>query len=222
MKTTLLSTVMIFSAFGSIAQCNPSISASTTPITTNMNTLGSGDSWVCENLLATDNGSASTIYLEENASLNCFGCTATIYAKNGTTVNIYSNGTPTVYHVASASVNDVSGMATTTSCPSVTYDYSSAPAGGCVAGVGINDYEANLFQLYPNPSNGAITIQMSREINQGVQISILSIDGTLIRTISGQNTRIDVDLNNLSAGYYIVKLESEDGTLVSRETLVIQ
>lgn len=222
MKRTLLLITLLISGLASQAQCNPSIAGSTAPITLNMITLTSGDSWVCESLLSTDNGAATNIYLENNASLNCFGCTSTIWATAGTTVNIYSNGTPTVYHVPSASVIDVSGMATTIACPTITYDYTNAPGGGCVAGVGVNEYADNSLNVYPNPNDGRFSIEMPESLTANHQIAIYSMEGRLVKTIDALSVKNSIDLSNLESGFYIIHLLNEDKTLYTSKSFVIK
>lgn len=212
----------ILLSMGVKAQCSTSIGSSTTPITTNMTTLSTGDFWICDGLLANDNNTATTIYLEDNASLNCYGCSATIYAKAGTTVNIYSNGTATVYHDAGATVFDVGGMATLNSCPSVTFDYSSAPGGGCVAGVGINEQSLGTFSISPNPSNGQFTIDLSELTQKAAQINIFSIDGREVYSADNLGNTVNLDLSGLEAGYYSVVISSENGDKRSNSSLVIQ
>lgn len=210
----------IIVSMGVSAQCNTSIGSSTTPISTNMTTLSSGDFWVCEGLLVNDNNTASTIYLEDNASLNCYGCSATIYAKAGTSVNIYSNGTATVYHDAGVTVFDVGGMATLNSCSSVTFDYSSAPGGGCV--VGVDDIQMGTFSIYPNPSNGQFTLDLSELNESAAQIKVYSVDGREVHTVNNFGSSIDIDLKHLEAGYYTVFVISENGDKQTSQSLVIQ
>lgn len=218
----LLLASSLLTSIGVSAQCSTSIGSSTTPITTNMTTLSTGDFWVCDGLLATDNNTASTIYLEDNASLNCYGCSATIYAKAGTTVNIYSNGTATVYHDAGASVFDVGGMANVNSCPSVTFDYTNAPGGGCVAGVGITEQSLGTFSVYPNPNKGQFTIDLSELTEQAAQINIYSIDGRAVYSANNLGNTLNLDLSELDAGYYSVIISSENGDKRSSSSLVIQ
>lgn len=216
----LLFTSSILLTMGIKAQCNTSIGSSSTPITTNMTTLTTGDFWVCEGLLVNDNNTATTIYLEDNASLNCYGCSATIYAKAGTTVNIYSNGTATVYHDAGATVFDVGGMANVNSCPSVTFDYTNAPGGGCV--VGVNDIEMGSFSIYPNPSNGQFTLDLSELNESAAQIKIYSVDGREVYTLNNLGSSVDMDISHLKAGYYTVYVISENGKKQGSRSLVIQ
>lgn len=200
------------------AQCNPAIPNSTTPITLNMVTLTSGDFWICENLLATDNNTASNIYMEENSSLNCYACTAEIWIKAGCTVNVYSNGTPTIHLMPGASVLDVGGMATLDTCSSVTFDYSNAPSGGCVP-TNVNDILSHQTNLYPNPNNGTFNIELPVEMTGTYQAKIYSLKGELVERISiTSSAQIDLKLEK---GYYLIEIQTEQKELI-RKSFIIQ
>jgi hypothetical protein len=69
----------------------------------------------------------------------------------------------------------------------------------------------NVFQLYPNPASGIITIEFFNESPTPVEVQLYSITGKLLKTIqkgsveAGQK-RIDFDISDLSKGVYFAKL----------------
>jgi len=70
---------------------------------------------------------------------------------------------------------------------------------------------ANL-EMYPNPSNGLVNINFS-EVNEAVQIEILSMDGKLVYTQDSFNeNHITIDASSWSSGIYTVKLNSKSNT----------
>jgi len=64
------------------------------------------------------------------------------------------------------------------------------------------------FSLAPNPAASFVMIEGldSKNISG---ISIFSIDGKLIKTI--QQSQLNIDIADLNAGIYIVKIETKDG-----------
>ncbi len=73
--------------------------------------------------------------------------------------------------------------------------------------VGVSNIENNTFNVYPNPANNEITIDLSSYENEEVQISIIDITG---KTVSNYNltnyNRIDV--SQLTSGVYFIKVNN--------------
>jgi hypothetical protein len=78
-------------------------------------------------------------------------------------------------------------------------------------------------KIYPNPATDMVTITMSTEHIQEVEISLQSLDGKQLFTqslsISG-NELVNIQTNTLSSGIYIVKVSS--GAEQHVEKLIIQ
>lgn len=65
------------------------------------------------------------------------------------------------------------------------------------------------LEVYPNPSNGIVNINFS-ELNEAVQIEILSMDGKLVYSLDSFNeNHITIDASSWSSGIYTVKLNSK-------------
>jgi len=64
----------------------------------------------------------------------------------------------------------------------------------------------NRVQLYPNPVKDVLTVSSNKKVNS---ISIYNTAGQLVKTVQNANT---VNMNNLSAGVYVVKTDVEGKT----------
>lgn len=68
----------------------------------------------------------------------------------------------------------------------------------------------NKVQLYPNPVKDVLTISSNKKVNS---ISVYNTAGQLVKTVQNTNT---VNMNNLSAGVYVVKTDVEGKTETSK------
>lgn len=84
--------------------------------------------------------------------------------------------------------------------------------------LGFEDNElANAFVVYPNPTEGAITIE-NKSTTSIVAIAITDVNGRNIKTLdpSTFNSSIEFSLEELATGLYFVSIETERTTLVKR------
>jgi hypothetical protein len=86
-------------------------------------------------------------------------------------------------------------------------------------GIG-NNGEAIGITLYPNPNNGKFTLTLNAEGNQDVNLMIYNSTGAEVYSangvkISGKTTK-NIDLSNLSAGIYNLKVSGENGSVVKK------
>ncbi|MEL6653682.1 MAG: T9SS type A sorting domain-containing protein, partial [Bacteroidota bacterium] len=81
----------------------------------------------------------------------------------------------------------------------------------------------NDFLLYPQPSQGEITIQLVRQSSPPQQIRVYDLSGCLILSqvvqLAAHENRIEFALKQLP-GLYTVQLEYEDGSSLSRKLLL--
>lgn len=72
--------------------------------------------------------------------------------------------------------------------------------------------------IYPNPANGPVTIDMNTESN--FTLKVIGPDG---RFISSQqfNKSLILDTSNFTKGSYLLQIESEDGNSITRKLLKI-
>jgi beta-glucanase (GH16 family) len=73
---------------------------------------------------------------------------------------------------------------------------------------------ANLFSIYPNPSNNSVTIETSLSIKEKL---IYDLNGKLVKTISDDSKEIYI--SELSKGIYILKIRAENGATSSQKLI---
>ncbi|MDT8411643.1 MAG: LamG-like jellyroll fold domain-containing protein [Vicingaceae bacterium] len=82
--------------------------------------------------------------------------------------------------------------------------------------VGIDEEKTNFnVSIFPNPTDGLITINFNDGLNQETNYTITSIEGKVITTQTNITTNnIVVDLSNESKGVYFLKINSENKNAV--------
>jgi len=82
------------------------------------------------------------------------------------------------------------------------------------SGVGINDLTANRLSFYPNPATDELRIE-NCELQTGENVQIFDAAGKLI--FNGQlSTANTIDVSQLAAGTYMLKVENYVGKFVKR------
>ena len=76
--------------------------------------------------------------------------------------------------------------------------------------VGISDYE-QMISLYPNPNNGRFTINNEQLIMNNVQV--YDVYGKLLKTVEVNANTAELDVRELSAGMYFVRISTEKGVV---------
>ena len=85
--------------------------------------------------------------------------------------------------------------------------------------LGIDDENANAFDIYPNPSNGAFSIELT-ELSSATTVSITNATGQLVFTSTLNDTKTDISLENIEAGVYFVSIENESGSI--KKAMIIE
>lgn len=83
-----------------------------------------------------------------------------------------------------------------------------------VAGVGISEADILNTRIFPNPSTGIFNVGV--ETNGAVQLTVFDLSGKLIRTEQFNGSVYRMDASELPAGAYLLKLQAEEGTSISR------
>jgi hypothetical protein len=122
---------------------------------------------------------------------------------NGATSQGISVTNPDTFCVT---VTDANGC-TNTDCVSV--DFSN--------GV-LNPALANLVSIYPNPTNGIISIQLSPEIMDS-EIRIASASGQLLFLEETHGGQLHFDLHSYAKGIYVVTVTTKSGIINKRMTI---
>jgi hypothetical protein len=76
--------------------------------------------------------------------------------------------------------------------------------------VGIDSYEQTV-SLYPNPNNGQFTINNDQLIMNNVQV--YDVYGKLLKTVEVNANTMELDVRELSAGMYFVRISTEKGVV---------
>ncbi len=80
--------------------------------------------------------------------------------------------------------------------------------------VGLHENKFSAVRLYPNPTNGKVTIDLGSN-HLDVNLKVNSIDGQLVQQISNVNSKqIALDLSNYSKGIYFVTLQNKENLRV--------
>ncbi|MBE0662045.1 MAG: T9SS type A sorting domain-containing protein [Bacteroidales bacterium] len=116
---------------------------------------------------------------------------------NGTIDVNYNENTTSDIRVANLTV-------TTTSSLTVLVTVTQA-----AANVSVEEIVIPALQVYPNPSNGIVTLEMQWFLGKQVQISVLNLEGQIILQKELIATAVSsLDISELPAGTYIVKMNA--------------
>lgn len=87
----------------------------------------------------------------------------------------------------------------------------STPATGSNCTLAVNYFEHDeLFRIYPNPTSGLLNVRINGYIGK-TNIEVVDINGRLVKTFNNNdfNTETSIDLSNLQAGVYVVKVVAD-------------
>ncbi len=105
------------------------------------------------------------------------------------------------------------------------YAYNSLPNQQILAGetsaLGmIENFNASLINLSPNPATNHLTIALGTETTK-VQVSIADMTGKVIyRTTATDTQKVDINTSDLQEGIYIVQIQAED--VIVKKKLVVK
>jgi PKD repeat protein len=74
-------------------------------------------------------------------------------------------------------------------------------------------------ELYPNPVSGILTVQFNNYPLNGLSLSLVDVAGRELHTIVADNALMEIDMRSLSAGVYMLKLETDNGSLAVRKVV---
>ncbi len=170
--------------------------------------------WVCGDLDVTLIGSFLTVYAEAGSFLQVFGNFNTIYAKEGNVLDIQGDSSLVFFYPTDmVTVDGVNVLQFP--CTPMTFDYTNAPTPPCAVNIGLaeNTAEQVSITLQPNPADDVLNVRL----NNGVinAIAVLDISGREIkRSIAASNG--DVDVSDLSAGQYILRIQTNKGSMIEK------
>jgi uncharacterized repeat protein (TIGR01451 family) len=80
---------------------------------------------------------------------------------------------------------------------------------------GLQDFEIGEITLFPNPTTGELLISNSNPRNSINGVDVLDTQGRLLLTKTGSGIS-KIDVGQLSTGIYLIRVETERGTVVKR------
>ncbi|MDX2003562.1 MAG: M43 family zinc metalloprotease [Chitinophagales bacterium] len=83
----------------------------------------------------------------------------------------------------------------------------------------VSQIERNLFNVYPNPTKGSVTIKLDPSITGEVVVELLDVSGRQLQTNQLQvqgNGHVQLNLSQQAAGIYLVRVQSASGTAIRR------
>ena len=161
-----------------------------------------------------------------NAVINSTNKTVDIEVAEGTVLTAL---TPTITVSDFATIDPASGVAQDFTSP-VTYTVTAEDATTedwtvtVSLETGIDQlFDNNLFEVYPNPSQGRFTLKLVAETNTDFEISITNLNGQvmMIRTIEVYNELSEtLDLTHFDSGIYLMKVRTSEHIQI--EKLIIE
>lgn len=199
------------SSIGQVITVNP-----TTPGTSNYTVIGT-NALGCTGTFVqaiTVNALPNVVVSSSNPGAACKDDMLTLTANGGVTYQWYSNtnsailqGNPVNLQAASSTVFTVmatgaNGCVGKTTLTQNIEECTGIAKVGALSGVSV----------YPNPTSGVLTVEFNSNVAKSV--SVQDLTGRVIMTANGTDSNITVDLSNLAAGVYYVKLQSEGSVSV--------
>ena len=88
------------------------------------------------------------------------------------------------------------------------------PENWCEDVVGVEELTSAALEIYPNPTNGQVTIIAASQIDQ---MTIYNVVGEIVQNVSAlQSSQIVVDLSKYPSGMYIVTAKTGDVVITER------
>ena len=81
---------------------------------------------------------------------------------------------------------------------------------------GVNESEANNVNLFPNPTTNRFTIE-----GKGLShVTVFNTVGQMVYDMDCQGESVDVNLNNVETGVYMVRITTDQGMVTKRITII--
>lgn len=141
-------------------------------------------------------GSSATLTAKSDQSNTSF-----VWMNNSTSSSI------TLNNVTGNTDVSVTGTNTTTGCSNTAHVT-------VMANVGINEADANLIQLYPNPTSAMVNIASEEAVQS---VSIFNLNGQQVMQAGNVN---NINLQSLANGTYVVRVTLQSGATATRRVVV--
>ncbi|MCL2131917.1 MAG: M6 family metalloprotease domain-containing protein [Lentimicrobiaceae bacterium] len=89
-----------------------------------------------------------------------------------------------------------------------------------ITDVGISNYELEIRNcvIYPNPTDGKLSVVSSQLSEMGGEIEVYNVVGQVVGTyrIRPENTEITIDISHLASGLYFLKIQTNEGIITKK------
>ena len=79
---------------------------------------------------------------------------------------------------------------------------------------GIEENESQTYRMYPNPSNGLVTLESGR--NESFNVNVTDLTGREVLSLQAQNSACTLNIQDFANGVYFVKIQSIHGNQILR------
>lgn len=172
-------------------------SAPSTPTISNLTSTTATFTW------SSVSGAASYEYvLDTDPSDPPFGPATSLTTYTATNLTPSSNY---YFHVrAYCSASDLSNWKTV--------NFTTLPTGV----TNINGDDQFNIQAYPNPVSELLNLQVNGRMNKGAKIAMYDLSGKMILEKNLENDKVEINMNNIASGMYIVKYTDSERALILR------
>ncbi|MEL7530898.1 MAG: DUF1028 domain-containing protein [Bacteroidota bacterium] len=173
-------------------------------------TLSSQNIWVCEGDSLILSGNFNTVFLEDGAYYRgTTGGLNTIYIPKSAAYDAGSQTINTIYHGPNSQIIDAGAAPEITSCDSITYDYSDAPAAICALNTRLEEKLVFSWQYHFEAAADLLRLRRTLGLGAG-EVSLYDINGALIKTqvVQASQTQVDWAFGALSQGIYLLHWRS--------------
>jgi len=131
-------------------------------------------------------------------------------ACNGQAIANVTGGVPPYYYQWSNNVvnaSSISDLCAGEYCVTIT-DYNATINTACVTITftsGVDNIDANQFNIYPNPTNGQVNIVTDNTVQQ---IQVVDVLGKLVSSINKISPTVSINLNRYGKGIYFIKVRT--------------
>lgn len=161
------------------------------------------------------NNSISTLDISSNPSIVNLHCTnnslTTLNVANGNNTNFtlfFAYNNPNLICVT---VDDEAYS--TTNWTGGEVDSQTSFSTNCPATNGISEVKKGVLNVYPNPVQNELFVELENE--EITQMDILNLSGQVVKSI-GNNASKSIDVSALTQGVYFLKVHTENGTSTNR------
>lgn len=84
----------------------------------------------------------------------------------------------------------------------------------------VNDLEAAIQNMYPNPVSDNLNFRLGENIDGDVNVHVFSLNGQCLKRSVENGSTISIDLSDLNSGNYIISLENDGKTVTKPFTKI--